>query len=191
MNKKEGNLQLELFSTGKEVAALNSGQLKSSFFSSLWSYEKTILIIIGFIVMGIVSFSFGVEKGKRISALKNNTYIDIALKTEQQKINKPVAPKPALEQRLPAILEENAISMQQDRQKMKNYTVQVASYKSKTSAKKEIESLKKNGLSPVILYKGEFVVVCVGNFPNKEKANSLLSELKKQKRYADSLIRRL
>jgi len=70
------------------------------------------------------------------------------------------------------------------------YTVQVASYKSEKSAKREAENLKQKGYREVyVLPKGSFVIVCVGNFPTKSDAGTLTRKLKS--RYQDTVVRRL
>ena len=53
---------------------------------------------------------------------------------------------------------------------------------------KDIE-LKKKGLSTLVLPKGRFIVLCVGRFSDKQTAQPVLTELKKQ--YRDCFIRRI
>jgi hypothetical protein len=65
----------------------------------------------------------------------------------------------------------------------------VASYQSKTHAQKEAEALRKKGVTPLVLSKGDYIIVCVGNFSNRDAAKSLLLDLRK--RYQDCYIRRL
>ena len=69
------------------------------------------------------------------------------------------------------------------------YTIQLASYKKESSAKKEAEALKKKGFLPLVLNKGEYTIVCVGNFKYKNNASPLLPELRK--RYQDCFVSRL
>ncbi|MCM8779704.1 MAG: SPOR domain-containing protein, partial [Candidatus Omnitrophica bacterium] len=71
----------------------------------------------------------------------------------------------------------------------KGYTIQVASFKFKNEALKEMESLKRRGFNSIILNKGTFLIVCVGKYSDKEKAISVLQKLKKN--YQDSFVRRL
>lgn len=72
---------------------------------------------------------------------------------------------------------------------VQGYTIQIASYAGKTSAQREMDTLKKQGLLPVIKSSGNYTVLCVGNFPDKATAKSLLTQLKKK--YRDCYIRRL
>lgn len=190
---KENNSQLELFSQAKAYGDRKSGATHKSFLGYIRGYEKTSLMIIAFIITVIVSFSLGVEKGKKTQLANSGTRLDLALKIQQ-----PVAVKtaalPAQPSKLPVpqpVLEKRNVIPQQESQEYihNNYTIQLASYQNKTSAQKEAEGLKKRGLTPLIVSKGKFSVLCVGNFPNKKTAESLLVELKK--RYRDCLIRRL
>ena len=90
-------------------------------------------------------------------------------------------PKPKETVRTPAI--------KRPKEQIDNYTIQLASYQSRKYADRAAEKLKKRGLSPLILSKGEYIVLCVGNFSDKKTAYSLLAEFKKQ--YRDCFVRRL
>lgn len=180
--------QLELFS--QQAAFDNSKpQLqRSSFLGYIRAYEKAVLIIICFITTAIISFSLGVEKGKRI--VSSNMLLERArLPMPAQ----PVVSMPELKQEAGnSDKPVRIVKPKEEAQKnIKGYTIQVASYKTKEYAKREAESLKRRGLSTLFLNKGRYTVLCVGNFSNRNAAESLLSELKKQKRYAGCLIRRL
>jgi hypothetical protein len=171
MLEKEDNYQLELFSQSKDYSERRNLTRNSHFLTFIWNYEKTILIIIGIVITGIISFSLGVDKGRRLSSSNNNSRFDFALM-------RPVtAPAGSIKEE-PKVKEYIAV-----------YTIQLASYRTKTSAQKEAETLKKKGLPPLILSKGGYAVLCVGSFSNKDAAQSTLSELKK--RYQDCYIRRL
>ncbi|MBU0549828.1 MAG: SPOR domain-containing protein, partial [Candidatus Omnitrophica bacterium] len=71
----------------------------------------------------------------------------------------------------------------------KEYTIQVASFKTKTYAQKEAVRLEQKGIKALLMPRGNFVIVCVGNFSQKQEANTSLTELKKI--YQDCFIRRL
>lgn len=180
--ESQTDLQLELFSQTKGPGDLKPRKASNSFLAYIWNYEKTILVIISLVMTGIVSFSLGVEKGKRLALLKN-TRLDTAL---NMRPSDKLMPKK--QDRASAIKKEEAVKEPGPLEKQ-GYVIQLASYKTKTHAEKEMELLKKRGLSPLILSKGSYAVLCVGNFPNRETAQSLLSELKK--RYNDCYIRRL
>ncbi len=161
--------QLELFSNSKGPSGANR-KTSNSFLSYLWGYEKVILIAIGFLVTGVISFSLGVEKGKHLAMLKSD-YQTIKRQPAASTTKVPEEPKP---QQAPLA---------------QNYIIQLASYKTKATAQKEAQILKKKGYTPLVLSKSGYAVLYVGGFSDKEKAESLLSELKK--RYNDCIIRRL
>lgn len=181
MNKEVG-LQLELFS-GQDKQTESVPRIKnSSFLTRIRNSERIILIIIGIVATAIISFSLGVENGKRLTLLNNNSRYDIGIKTKQ------VLPNRVVKQEPPAITQPliSPVKSEPDKQA---FTIQLASYKTKTYAEKEAQVLKKRGLSPIVLTKGNYTVLCVGIFSNKEKAQSLLSQL--EKRYTGCRIRRL
>ncbi len=173
--------QLELFAQGKSHNQTKA-PISQVFIRYISKYERTILIAIGFVITGIASFSFGVERGKGFPMLKTESQLDIAVK-----------PKPALPVSAPKqiINDQQYLPVKKDelREYIQNYTIQVASFLNRTNAQKEAEILKRKGLSPQVLSKGKFCIVCVGNFSKREEAESLLSKLKKQ--YQDCRIRRL
>lgn len=82
MVEKQDYSQNELFT--KE---LDSGQYKprssvGSFFTRIRGYEKVLLLIMGLVLLSIISFSLGLEKGRRV-ALISNKNIELASYTIQ------------------------------------------------------------------------------------------------------------
>ncbi len=178
--KTENNSQLELF--GDIKGALGQApQKRGSFFGRMQGYEKKVLLVICFIVVAIAAFSLGVEKGKKITPEVNL----VAAKTQ---VVLPEAP----EKQAPALMrKEDSVNPKEAKSPLERYTIQVASYKTARYAQQEAEEFRKKGLTPLIITKGVYTVLYVGNFPDQEAAKSALSELKRQKRYAGSMVRRL
>lgn len=166
--EKQNNSQLELFSESRVHDRAGGHKTNRAPLSYIRYYEKTLLIIIGIAMTGIISFSLGVEKGKNLSmgSAKQIKAKEEAMKEEA--VKEPETPQTPQKE---------------------DYIIQLASYKTRTYAEKEAELLRKKGLSPLILNKGSYIVLYVGNLPSKKTAQSLLSELKK--RYKDCYIRRL
>jgi len=171
--EKDNSHQLELFSDSNDAIKNPARRLKADSFSRrVWGYEKSILIIIALLLVGIVSFSLGVEKGK---GLKKTDTLKASVPKEQPILasqNEPVVLKEAMEK-----LPEGG------------YTIQVASFKTDAYANKEVEALRKKGFKALTLNKGEHIIVCVGSFTDKEEAQPMLSQLIKY--YKDCRIRRL
>jgi septal ring-binding cell division protein DamX len=175
--------QLELFS-GSGRTTETAGLSRNTFLGYIRGYEKIILIIMGFIVIAVVSFSLGVEKGRFLApqapAAKLDTASNIPTAGQKQEAliakTKPLITNPAQAQEISS-------------SKPGNYTIQLASFQSKNLAQKEAGALKKTGLTPLVISKGSYSVLCVGSFNSKETAKALLSQLRKK--YQDSFIRRL
>ncbi len=173
MEKSPGH-QLDLFSDSQEEINSSPRRSERAYFSKyIWGYEKAILMGIILLVTAIVSFSLGVERGKRIQSLP----------TPQANIHT----KPSVEQlpKEPEAKEQIIIPKTTEGV----YTIQVASFKTGSYAQKEAELLKKRGYKTTVLNKGEYVILCVGNFSDKKQAQSLFLELRRY--YKDCRIRRL
>jgi cell division protein FtsN len=198
--EREVPSQLELFSQVKDYGEKNAKK-GESFFSYMRNYEKQIILLICFFITAVVSFALGIEKGKRLTALKSaDTRFDTAKKIDALAIEKLVKMQPATarpdnaritkeitstrETEKPSLSEQPKASFT-----MGGYTIQVASYRTKGSAEKEALVLRKRGFSPLVLSKGSFSIVCVGNFTYKKEAEPLLSKLRVQ--YQDCYVRRL
>ncbi len=147
MAEKQDYSQGELFSQSPESGQFKGHIARSSFFTRIRGYEKTMLLIMLLVLISIVSFSLGVEKGKRL-----------------------------------AFSPEGSSSLS-------GYTVQVAAFRSRELAGREALILAKKGFSPLAFAKGDYVILCVGRFPNQKSAQPLLNQL--QKAYAGCRIRRL
>jgi septal ring-binding cell division protein DamX len=176
--------QMELFSQIKTGEAGNTPS-SNPFLSFILSYEKTMLVIIGFIITGVICFCVGVEKGKKLAMLESRPAI------EQPPAAAPmhVAPRQTTHNAAPQEEKIPAPSQATTQDSDDNYTIQVASYQSKASASKQANVLLKKGLAAHVRSKGSYSILCIGKFNSKEKAKAVLTELKKS--YGDCYIRRL
>ncbi|RKY29446.1 MAG: hypothetical protein DRP74_08825 [Candidatus Omnitrophota bacterium] len=183
--------QLELFKTEQERRKIfRRDNFRPSFFSVVKIHEKAILIAIGLIIVSLISFSLGVEKGKRLIKVQlenreeKNVYAQQSLKEKILQVN----PVRNIKQKADNKIVFNGVK--DDKSEVKaGYTIQVATFRTKTYAQKEAERLKKKGLETLIIPRGEFVTVCVGNFFERQEAKISLNQLKKT--YHDCFIRRL
>lgn len=170
--------QLELFSQSKDQRPQE--RRNNPFFAFVWTYEKTILLVIALVAVGVVSFSLGVEKGKRMALLRSDSRFDTASNKPGPLPAAPAGPKAAAPSSGQAAVPGELSG---------SYTIQLASFNTRSYAQKEMDALKKKGYSALIMHKGKYVVLCVGSFPSKENAQALLSELKKS--YKTCYVRRL
>jgi hypothetical protein len=183
MNNQNSS-QLELFSQGPGYSE-SKVNLSRYFLRRIWVYEKVILVTIGFIITAVIAFSLGVEKGKTVAVLNSNARFDMAKAKYRSTQEQPLVER---KNQIP-VPESETVPSQKSRDNLQNYTIQLASYKSRTYAQKEADSLKKKGLKPLIVSKGGYVVLCVGSFRDKDNAKTLLPELGKQ--YRGCFIRRI
>jgi hypothetical protein len=182
------NPQLELFSkTGEPVRFKRHDS--SPFFKRFRGYEKNILFVIGMTLLCIISFSLGVERGKTLKV--GNSAVQ-AVKRDMPAVTSIPESTPVTQKPPTAIIREQRPQVEpQTAQELvkKGYTIQLASYKSRSFAQKEAQELRKKGLSPMVLPKGNWIILCVGNFNERKEAEILLLQFKK--RYKDCTIRRL
>jgi hypothetical protein len=185
---RQNDAQLELFS---ESSSDNTLRVRTNsnpgFLKRIRGHEKIIILSILIFIVGVVSFSFGVHRGKEIALSANIKPIEI-VKPEIPALQ-PAPVVAAVQAPQVLVKKEAAIKQPSLTASGGSFTIQVASYKTKSSALKEAESFKKRGLATQVLVKGKYVILCVGNFPNKESAQPLLTELSKN--YKSCIIRRL
>ena len=165
--------QLELFKLQKTQDNFKKPVYRHNFFGFIKIYEKAISIVIVFFIVSLISFSLGVERGKRLVVIvepKTDKVSTQQAQTPSREIPKPVVPA-------------------EEKKDISKFTVQVATFKTKKYAKKEAERLKKQGLKALIVPKGKHVCVCVGSFSEKQEAKVALSQLKST--YHDCFIRNL
>lgn len=163
--------------------------------------ENIIVLCIIFMMSGLLFFSVGVERGKIVSLQKQAG--QDAESTEPAVNDGDVVIAPAegsgnsatVSNTVTGDLKSVADPLKEEKKQPVivdgdlKYTIQVASFKQETSARKEASTLEKKGYQTLVLFKGGHSVVCVGKFPEKKDALQFSSRLKKQ--YNDFLIRKL
>lgn len=201
--------QMELFS---ENASQDMPQerVSGSFRDYIRAYEKIVFLFIGLVIVGIVSFCLGVERGKTIAMTKLSARFDVARASAVAAKNSgrsvqmstfalPAASQPQSARTRPAAspvlkpqpqgpVPEQA-EPQQGPKGQAGYTIQVASFKNAVFATQETNALKKKGFPAAAVSQGEYTVVYVGKFTNKEMAQPLLSQLRQT--YRNCYVRRL
>ena len=150
--------------------------------------EHISMIGITALVLYVVLFSFGVEKGKRmafheIEAEKNGER-QIAEELAQTRPVQPetvvqtqengVLPKPA------PVLPSRAESKPSSAAFLGKFTIQTITFKSKVRAEQEVKKYQDKGLQSFIVPVGKFFQVCVDSFETVSDAKQKLGELKEQ-----------
>lgn len=181
--------QLELFASAPDEALDNTKY--TLFLEKVSAYERNIFLGVCFLIIFIVAYALGIEKGKKITIAenKNKTYqitpaniIPAAPQSVFKKTIDPVKKESTLnENKAPALQERKIIDA--------GYTVQVASFRHKSSAEKEKNLLEKKGYKVYTVSKNSYIIVCVGSFEDKTKAELSRRQLKRI--YGDCLVRKL
>ncbi|MCM8797480.1 MAG: SPOR domain-containing protein [Candidatus Omnitrophica bacterium] len=176
---ENSNAQLELFSSDRVIRNTKGnpfGLRISTYFSS---HEKTVFLIILFVVNAIIFFTLGVERGKRINPITSSGITQGGINTDSRVIiNKPIPTDTPEQDRV--IVKKDTTIKEALWQNKQYYAIQLASYKTNVYAQKEADNLKKKGFNAKVIQKGKYSVLYVGPFPDKETAHPVLSELKKR-----------
>lgn len=126
------------------------------------------------LVLYVLVFSFGVEKGKRFALLELR-----AEKARQDEINQvleqptPVPATPSVPPAPVEIIADSALSPGAGK-----FTIQLITFTSRSRAEKEVERLKKTGHTSFIIPSGKFFQVCVDAFETQAEARIRLTRLK-------------
>lgn len=137
----------------------NNRHLQNRIFLWQLSTEKIVFLSMGIILSAVITFSLGVERGKRL----------------------------VLKERVAAILP--AAQPVGKTKTSATYTIMAASCLKEDDAQKDAVKLKKAGFPVYITQSGKFFVIKVGDFNDKEQADAVLSALKKNHGYTDIYIK--
>lgn len=189
---KNDILQKELFrefdsSKTKAGKKMHGSILPKNYVPLNISHEQFIFITIGVIMLMVLVFSLGVERGKRMGTVKTETKKNASLVIKQVEDAELAAGR----EEEPEYSEE-IISPEPPKIKKpastEIFTIQIIAYRSKKSAQRELMKLGKKGYSPFIILGGGYYQICVGEYGSQEESEKALSDFKKG--YPDSFIRK-
>ncbi|NQT07091.1 MAG: SPOR domain-containing protein [Candidatus Omnitrophica bacterium] len=183
---ENGTTQQELFGEFKHPAKRRRRQantiLPKNYVLFNITYEQIIFTSIAVIMLMVLLFSLGVERGKRLDAVvlqQQDTF--------PQAVEIVAAKEPAVEEAV-EVVEKKEVLPKAPNGVPALYTVQVIAYRSKKLAQKELVRLSKKGFTPFIIVGGGYYQICIGEYKDKETAKKDFGELKKT--YRDSFIRK-
>ena len=182
LKREKPQEQIELFSKTRG-SFTNKKKLDrhSKFPSIVLSIDSIVIISIGIILAIIVSFSVGIEKGRKTSLVEITKFSEKETnKKNMENLEVKQQIKEKKEKKTALVAEKNISG---------KYTIQVASYKKTSDANKEIKKLEKEGYKTTIIIKGNWKQVCVGDFSNKKQPIPVLKKLRKK--YRDCFIKPL
>ncbi len=138
------------------------------------------------VILLIVSFSLGVERGKRMVARSSEPIPQESLR-QLDLADQQLPPESETKAQDPQPAEETAeIEIAKDQQK---YKIQVASFHKENTAREEAKSLKQSGYPVFIAKKGKYIAIYVGEFDNELEAKSNFQDLRKK--YNDCILWKL
>ena len=184
------------------------GQNSPSFFANcqfVLGLDKIILLTIAFVVLFVLIYSFGFERGQKATERKIQ-----ALTAHIETVTSPATEEKQESTSVQTTANEGAESGNESASKTSQtqseekanvaieekapassgkYTIQIATAVSKESAEKEIGKLAKNGLNAFVIHRGRYYEICTGSFGTVSSAKSLLSEFKSKGPYFDAFVR--
>lgn len=194
------NLQKELFEfeQPKKTQLHKFGQLfQRPDFCLVLTAEKLVFVSIGIIMLMVVFFAIGVEKGKSRAPKAASPLLAeqaaapqvpvkaAAIPIKQVKagtISTNVSPKTMPVKVVPEAQKVPAQAAQPAGDKP--YTIVAAAFLRQDFAAKEANLLKGNGLDAFVLKSEPYYLACVGSFVNKDSAKNVLSKVRQLHRDA-------
>jgi len=151
--------------------------------------DMLILGGVALVLLLILSFSLGVERGKKIASV-----IPIAKEKNIERLEDTIkaSPEKLVEEQKKDVVQSSTTPSKKEikaSEEKIGYKIQVATFYKENTASKAAKSLQKQGYPASVVKKGKFVVIYVGDFDNKAKAKQILQSLRKQ--YKDCILRRL
>lgn len=161
----------------------------------IFHFDTLVLSCVIVILLLALSFSLGVERGKKVTLanlgnlektplhVSNSPQTGIAMLKEVKETIK----KEETQAKTQRIKEKELKNI--EKEKKNRFQIQVATFKQKNTAKKAAKLLQKNGYPVSIIERGSYSVVYVGDFSNEIEAKNNLAILRKK--YKDCILRRL
>jgi len=206
-------VQGELFIEDSNQPKLN--QKSKSFLSQhgvTLTLDKLLLLTIGLMVVFALTYSFGVERGKRLMERKlesmmpifSETVLERSLPTasypdqkdevvlvvnqDKQEIAEAKATREVKKDSGKSIISEKQVLPVANQDKGK-YTIQLVTYTNERQAGNEISRLESSGHNGFVIPSGRFYQVCSEYFKNRHQATNLLKNFRSSGRYPDAYIR--
>ncbi len=220
MSIKSQQIEFDVFPKEQKNEYAYLGNIKNdiatepSSINVVFSHQSVIIICICAVMLLVVSFSLGVEKGKLLAknisgttektniAVASNAPAPVAVQqvqatqnhlpvTNQKNITLLAETKP-VEVKTEVLLSQVKMPeapKEQTQPLTGSYAIQIASVENKNAAKNMIDNLSKKGFNPTMKSSGKYIIILAGNFAKKEEAQVKLRELKKT--YTDCYIRKI
>jgi len=150
------------------------------------SPEKIVFISIGIIMLMVLFFALGVEKGKSIAAripvVKATSVAAVQPAISQSTVKMATANTAQTKAPLTptSITSKNSAEFDNT----KPYTVVAGAFSRQDFAAQEVNKLKSSGLEAFVYYAQPYYLACIGSFANKDSAKEVLSRVRQMRRDA-------
>lgn len=201
-------MQSELFELSSSRVSEDAARLKPTFIertSFTLRLDQTISLVIVLMVFYVLTFTWGVERGKRL-ILEGQTVKPSAAAAETVVIpERPVvkagagvpvsADVPVSISELPRPVAAVNTAPKSEMNKLGNkpvgkYTIQYVTYVTQSAADREVRRIAKLGHSSFVVPTGKHFLVCIEAFQTRQEASKLLKQLKAQRTVsADAYVR--
>ncbi|MFH2139134.1 MAG: SPOR domain-containing protein [Candidatus Omnitrophota bacterium] len=157
------------------------------------SVDTLIVIALTLVMVNLLCFVVGMEKGKQFAKLQDNEAIikvvPEKIQAKQNIITKNQEPETNEEIKKDKLEHDVVVKPVETAPNSSNqgYAIQLASYNKNGIAEKEAQLLKQKGFESFVLKKGDFYVVYTGVYLEKTTAIKNLDNFKK--RYKDCFVR--
>lgn len=146
-------------------------------FAIMLSIDKLIFICIGIIMLMVIMFALGVERGKSVTP---KVSLPVAQQAIAQQKTQPVKAQPvAVTTTVPKIVPVAA----------NPYSIVIMALTKNQTAQAEIEKAKKSGFNAFISYSTPYYLVCIGAFPNKESVTAKQELIRVKRVYKDAYLK--
>jgi cell division septation protein DedD len=158
-------------------------------FAITLNLEKLIFISIGVIMLSVIVYALGVEKGKAVAARETS---DLQVGQPPQKAAPTIMSAPLAQKTVPTAAAAEAAAARtmvtgvQAAGTVRQYTVLAATFKREDAAIAEAARLKKEGFDAFVRPSGIYFQVCAGSYPTRAIAEK--ASMKVKRIYRDAYV---
>lgn len=192
METEKYQKELFEFESPRKAAARFSNIFPRTDFAIILTPEKMVFAAIGIIMLMVIFFALGVEKGRSAARLKFTATKTIAREVTAPAILVKSATAPVIVTKSTAAISitpkinppARAVKAQAVSDKAKPYMVVAAAFSREDLALKEVGKLKTAGLEAFVYYGEPYYLACVGSFQSKDSAQKILNKVRQMRRDA-------
>jgi len=151
--------------------------------------DQTIGLTLALLVIYVLTFSWGVEKGKK-SSHENQGVRPVAVEALAPEVSQPVvasvakAPLIMIDESVPKEVPITVAELPKPVAKVTKpdgkFTIQHVTYITQSAADREIQKLAQKGYSSFVIPSGKHLQVCIAAFQSRQDASKILKQLRTQ-----------